>query len=117
MTRELGLQWCEEAPNQFQCQGVGEDAVRGQRGNKIRFSAGWAGLEGHCTDTTHSSLCSPLPAWAGLDWETVLESFRPEKKYKPEIPEHENALLYALISLCFVSTISFIIHIKSAPPL
>ena len=108
MTRELGLQWCEEAPNQFQCQGVGEDAVRGQRGNKIRFSAGWAGLEGHCTATTHSSLCSPLPAWAGLDWETVLESFRPEKKYKPEIPEHENALLYALILLCFVSTILFI---------
>ena len=51
MTRELGLQLCEEAPNQFQCQGVGEDAVRGQRGNKIRFSAGWAGL-----------------GWAGLGW-------------------------------------------------
>ena len=57
MTRELGLQLCEEDPNQFQCQGVGEDAVRGQRGNKIRFSAGWAGLG-----------WAGWAGWAGLSW-------------------------------------------------
>ena len=71
MTRELGLQLCEEAPNQFQCQGVGEDAVRGQRGNKIRFSAGWAGLGWaggslHCHNTFQSLFPSASLGWVGL---------------------------------------------------
>ena len=68
MTRELGLQWCEEAPNQFQCQGVGEDAVRGQRGNKIRFSAGWAGLGWRVTALPqHIPVFVPL-GQPGLGW-------------------------------------------------
>ena len=107
MTWGLCLQLCKEAPNQFQCQGVVEDAVRRQRGNKIRFSAGWAGLGWAGWRVTalpqHIPLFVPLgqpaPAWAGLG--NCFGKFQARK-------EHENALLYALTSLSFVSSISFI---------